>query len=258
MMFASVIQWKKHNPSYITELHIDELTYKTFNKLGVLELWDNIEILADNKFVDKNVFWASSKLQVLSRVKGPVVIMDNDFVVYKSFEKFLKDKIVVAHEEDGDSYYLGPLDPIIRQVKHIINRPNLDAINCSFLYFPDFRFTHSYATTSLELMTEFTRLKAPNSKYLIYAEQLLLKHLLDIHEIQYETLIDKVYKSAESRFFGKSNGIIKYKDAYKYYRHYWKEKKSIRENTDGFSHDDEVKLLENTIKNRILIEWTKL
>ena len=45
MMFASVIQWKKHNPSYITELHIDELTYKTFNKLGVLELWDNIEIL---------------------------------------------------------------------------------------------------------------------------------------------------------------------------------------------------------------------
>ena len=88
MMFASVIQWKKHNPSYITELHIDELTYETFNKLGVLELWDNIEILADNKFVDKNVFWASSKLQVLSRVKGPVVIMDNDFVVYKSFEKF--------------------------------------------------------------------------------------------------------------------------------------------------------------------------
>ena len=258
MMFTSVIQWKKYHPTFTTELHIDKLTYTVFNKLGVLDLWDNIEILAENKFINKNVFWASSKLQVLRNVNEPVVIMDNDFVVYKSFEKFLKDNVVVAHDENGQGYYLGPMDPIVKQVRNIISRPKLDAINCSFLYFPDYKFTQSYSSTSLDLMSEFTRLKAPNSKYLIYAEQLLLKHLLDLHEIQYKTLIDTVYICDESKWNGKSNGLIKFEDAYKYYRHYWKEKTLIRENKDGFSYIEEEEQLDNIVKNRILIEWGKL
>ena len=258
MMFTSVIQWKKYHPTFTTELHIDKLTYTVFNKLGVLDLWDNIEILAENKFINKNVFWASSKLQVLRNVNEPVVIMDNDFVVYKSFEKFLKDNVVVAHDENGQGYYLGPMDPIVKQVRNIISRPKLDAINCSFLYFPDYKFTQSYSSTSLDLMSEFTRLKAPNSKYLIYAEQLLLKHLLDLHEIQYKTLIDTVYICDGSKWNGKSNGLIKFEDAYKYYRHYWKEKTLIRENKDGFSYIEEEEQLDNIVKNRILIEWGKL
>jgi len=258
MMFTSVIQWKKYHPSFTTELHIDKLTYSMFDELGVLSLWDNIEILAENKFIDKNVFWASSKLQVLRNVKEPVVIMDNDFIVYKSFEKFLKEVVVVAHDENGKGYYLSPMDPILKQVRNIISRPKLDAINCSFLYFPDYNFTQSYSSTSLDLMSEFTRLKAPNSKYLIYAEQLLLKHLLDLHEIQYKTLIDTVYICDETKWKGKSDGFIEFKDAYKYYRHYWKEKVDIKDNKNGFSYDDEMRQLDNIVKNRILVKWNEL
>lgn len=258
MMFTSVIQWKKYHPSFTTELHIDKLTYSVFDELGVLSLWDNVEILAENKFIDKNVFWASSKLQVLRNVNEPVVIMDNDFVVYKSLEKFLKDDVVVAHDEDGRGYYLGPLDPIIKQVRNLISRPNLEAINCSFLYFPDYKFTQSYSSLSLDLMYEFTKLKAPHSKYLIYAEQLVLKHLLNLHEIPYKTLIDKVYICDGERFAGNSDGFINYDEAYKYYRHYWKEKQSIKESKNGFSYKEEEEQLDNIVKNRILIEWTNL
>lgn len=256
MMFASVIQWKKHHPEHYTELHVDKRTKLLFKRMGVLELWDNVVDLPNNKFIDKSVFWASSKLQVLRNVTTPIVIMDNDFLIYKPFDSFLKNKPVVAHDEEGQDYYLGPLDEYLKRVKHIINRPKLKAINCSFLYLPDYKFTQHYAQTSLQLMTELTELKAPNSKYLIYSEQLLLKHLLDQYKVPYATLIDREYKCSDETFSIKSQGIIPYEDSHRYFRHYWKEKKKIKENTDGFEYDEEINTLENIIKNRILIDWT--
>jgi len=258
MLFASVIQWKKHHPTFICELHADELTIATFKNLEVLQLWDSVKLVGKNKAIDKSVFWASSKLQALRYVKEPVVIMDNDFIVYKSFHSFLQDKTVVAHDEDGSSYYLGPMDGYIKQVRHIINRPELKAINCSFLYLPDYKFTQGYAKRSLELMVEFTKLRVPNSKYLIYAEQLLLKHMLGEYKVKYDSLLNRVFDCKSDTFGAKTKGLIKYEDSRLFYRHYWKEKLKIRENKDGFSYNEEVIQLENIVKNRILIDWTTI
>lgn len=256
LLFASVIQWKKHHPTYTCELHADELTIATFKNLEVLQLWDSVKLVGKNKAIDKSVFWASSKLQALRYVEEPVVIMDNDFIVYRSFHEYLQDKTVVAHEEDGEGYYLGPLDGFIKQVKHIINRPALKAINCSFLYLPDFKFTQHYAKTSLELMQEFTKLRVPNSKYLIYAEQLLLKHLLDKFKIEYNSLITKIYDCNKDTFIQNIKGLIDFDQAPRFYRHYWKEKPKIKDSIDGFSYKEEMKQLENIVKNRILIDWS--
>ena len=184
--------------------------------------------------------------------------MDNDFIVYKSFHSFLQDKTVVAHDEDGSNYYLGPMDDYIKQVRHIINRPKLKAINCSFLYLPDFTFTQGYAKRSLELMEEFTKLKVPNSKYLIYAEQLLLKHMLDEYKVQYNSLLDRVFDCKSDKFGAKTKGLVKHEKSRLYYRHYWKEKLKIKDNINGYSYEEELKQLENIIKNRILIDWDKL
>lgn len=258
LMFASVIQWKKHHPDFYCELHADETTMFLFKRLGVLELWDKFKLVGKNKAIDKSVFWASSKLQALRYVEEPIIIMDNDFIVYRSFHSFLQDIPVVAHEEDGKDYYLNPLDGYIKQVKHIINRPKLKAINCSFLYLPDYKFTQSYAKFSLDLMTEFTKIKVPSSKYLIYAEQLVLKHLLDKYKIKYDTLIDKVYRCVDETFSIPSTGLVKFEEAYKYFRHYWKDKPKIKNSSDGFSYKDEIEQLDNIVKNRILIDWSIL
>lgn len=256
MMFASVIQWKKHHPSHICELHADKLTIKKFEELDALKLWDSIKLVGKNKAIDKSVFWASAKLQALRNTKEPIIVMDNDFVVYKSFENFIKDKPVVCHDENGEDYYLGALDPYIKQVKHIINRPQLRAVNCSFLYLPDYKFTQHYTQLSIELMQEFTKIKVPNSKYLIYAEQLLLKHLFTVHNIAYETLLDTVYDCKLNRFTTKQQGYIKTEDQNLFFRHYWMEKPKIRESKDGYNYQEEILQLENVVKNHILIDNT--
>jgi len=258
MMFASVIQWRKHHPNLFCELYADQLTLDLFQSLGALKLWDDHQLVKVNAAVNKSIFWASSKLQTLRFIKEPVIIMDNDFIVYQSFNKFIKDRPVVAHNENGMGYYLTTSDFFIKKVKHLINRPTTDAINCSFLYFPDAKFANTYAKISLEMMEVFTRAKAPNSKYLIFAEQLLLKNLFTLYNIQYDSLIDSIYNCTSNKFDEHTKGLIPIQDAHLYYRHYWKEKVKIRNNEDGFSYEKEVEQLENVVKNHILVDWSIL
>ena len=258
MMISSVIQWKKHHPTFHTHVYLDKMSLELFQELNILKLWDTNEILPINKFIDKNVFWASSKLEALRFTKEPIIIMDNDFVVYKSFESFLGNKLIATHIENGEDYYIKPLDPIIRKVKHIINRPQLVALNCSFLYLPDYKVTQNYTTTSLELMTELTKLKAPNSKYLLYAEQLLLHHLLTIHKIPFETLLDKEYHCLTNTYNQKRQGFIETEKQNLFFRHYWMDKPKIQENRDGFNLKNETEQLENLVKNHILTDWSIL
>lgn len=256
MLFASVIQWKKHHPEHFCVLYADKLTFRLVNKLNAAPLWDSTKLIGKNTKIDKSVFWASSKLQTLQTVNEPVVILDNDFVVYSSFNDYLDEKVIVAHNEDGDNYYLNATDSYIKQVKHLIHRPNLKAVNCSFLYLPDYTFTKGYASRSIELMEEFTKIKVPTSKYLIYAEQLLLKHMLDLHKIPYDSLVNKVYNCVEDTFIEKCDGLIDFDTHRTYFRHYWKEKPKIKKSEDGFDYKYEVEQLENIVKNRILLDWT--
>ena len=172
MMFSSVIQWKKHHPTFECSLYADKMTLEVITQLGANTFWDNTTVLPKNNAVNKNVFWASSKLQVLTQIKEPTIIMDNDFVVYTNFKKFLNQQVVVSHIEDGSNYYIMPTDHFAKKVKHLLSRYKPTAVNCSFLYFPDYKFMNHYATTSLEIMAILTRNKAPNSKYLLVIDEL--------------------------------------------------------------------------------------
>ena len=87
MMFASVVQWKKHHPDFHCVLYADKMTLEVITNLGAKKLWDETQVLKTNKSINKRVFWAASKLQALRFLEEPVIIMDNDFVVYTSFKK---------------------------------------------------------------------------------------------------------------------------------------------------------------------------
>lgn len=256
MMFASVIQWKKHHPTHNCVLYADKLTHEVIQNLGGNDLWDEKEVLKKNVGINTDVFWAASKLQALRTSTEPTIIMDNDFIVYTSFEKYIKkNKVIVSHIEDGRNYYITPTDHFVKQVKHLLNRYKQEAVNCSFLYFPDPNFMQHYAKTSLELMQELSRLKVPNSKYLILAEQLLLKHLLDLHNINYIPLVDKKYNCLTNKYTDRIKGLIKTENHNLFFRHYWMDKPKIKESKKGYSLKQESTALNNVIKNTVKIDW---
>jgi len=258
LLFNSVIQWRKHNKNTKTVLYCDELTYNFLNELNALNLWHEVKKMHWIKTIDKDIFWASGKIQGISGIEEPSVILDNDFIVYSNFEKYLGDKIIVGHDEDGKNYYPGVMEEYVKRTRNFLNRPNQKAVNCCFLYFPNAGFGRQYGLTSLDLMRKLTQIKAPSSKYLIYAEQLLLKELIDRHSQEYEPLIGDIWHCSEKRWEKREGGIIKDKNPQLLYRHYWMEKNKILDNEDGYSYDDEMTQLLRVIVNNTNIERTDI
>lgn len=247
LLLCSGYLWKKNHPNHNTILYCDSLTKELLLNLNCTEIWDSILILPENKFIDKNIFWASSKLERLREVTGPCILMDHDFLVYKNLDEYLNTTPIFAHDENGEQYYPTTFDPYIKKVQNIIARPKPYAINCSFTYFPDYKFANYYAETSLNLMVEFTKLKVPSSKYLIFAEQLLLKHLLSYHNIQYDTLLNEQW-NAKGRYYEPNNkGIMSYQESQTVFRHYWMDKPSIKESKEGYDLEKEIRILKNIL-----------
>ena len=87
LLLTSAIQWKKHNPNTIAALYCDKMTYSFLSDINAIDIWDYVFRVPFNQEIDKNVFWASSKLEVLSGITSPSVVLDHDFIVYKSFER---------------------------------------------------------------------------------------------------------------------------------------------------------------------------
>ena len=247
LLLSSVYLWKKHHPNFTTNLTVDKLTYEYLHNINSTYLWDNVEILPKNNSVNKSIFWASAKLEKLRYVKGPSIIMDHDFLVYKNFEKYLNTKPFFAHEENGDNYYDTAWNPFIKQISHIVNRPKPHAINCCFCYFLDDNFTNFYAKTSIELMQKFTELKVPNSRFLVFAEQLLLKHLLDYHNIEYDTLLNEKWNAKGKYYENNDKGYMSFIESNTTYRHYWMDKNPIKESKNGFSYKGEITILNNIL-----------
>lgn len=249
LLLNSVIQWRKHNKDSKTILYCDELTYDFLDKLKAINLWHEVKKMPWMKTIDKDVFWASGKLQGISGIKEPSVILDNDFIVYSNFEKYLGNKIIVGHDENGKNYYPGPMDDYVRRTRNYLNRPNHESVNCCFLYFPNAGFGRQYGLTSLDLMRKLTQIKAPNSKYLVYAEQLLLKHLIERHNQSYQPLVGDIWHCAENKWEKRNTGVIQSDNPQLLFRHYWMEKNLIKDNRDGFSYDEEFSQLMRVIRN---------
>lgn len=244
LLLASVVLWKRKNPYTKNILYCDRLTRAFLRSYKCTKLWDEVKIVPENTNIDKKIFWASSKMVAMQEIDEPFVLMDHDFLVYQSFEDILKDDPVYTVEEDGIRYYPSAYDEYIKLVSDIIPRPKQAAINCSFMYFPDTKFSKLYASTAIELMERFSKLKVPNSKYLIFAEQLSLKFLLDRENIKYNTLLKAKWHSRERVYYPIEEGFFSLQESDLYFRHYWMEKPDLR----GKGDNEELNVLNNILK----------
>lgn len=248
LLLSSVSLWRRNHKDDICTLYADDLTIDTLNTLKVIGFWDEIKPIPNPRKINKEVFWASSKLQVLAGIREPVILMDHDTHVYKPIKHLLTDsKVYVCNYELGKGYYPSTVDKYIQQLSYK-PRWETDSVNVAFLYLPDYKFTNEYASLSLQIMEELSALKAPNPQYLIFSEQLLLFHLLEKYNIPNASIISTDWDCKEWDW-GNNNkkGIWNYYESLVYFKHYGPDKGKILESRDGENYNAEINNLLNCI-----------
>jgi len=250
LLISSALLWERYNKGTNKVLYCDELTKNYLYSITNPDtIWNEVRPLPTNKHIDKNIFWASSKLEVLRNADDSTLVLDHDFLVYTDLAKYLNNSPVFCFDENGSNYYPTRYDPLIRSINHLISTSSSSAINCCFNFFPNKVVANEYARLSLDIMYELTNSKKHlTSKYLIFAEQLALKYFLDINEIKYNTLLKGTHNSKTDKWESTDKGIFELDNADLYFRHYWKEKNKIRKNQEGFDYKKEITILKNILK----------
>ena len=248
LLLASVNLWRRNHREDTCVLYADDMTIDLLDRLKVVEYWHQIRSIPNQREINKKVFWASSKLQVLADVTEPVIIMDHDTHIYKPIKHLLdSDTIYVCNFENGKGYYPSSVDSYVRQLSYK-PRWEVDSVNVAFLHLPDPIFTQEYAQLSLKLMEEFTKLKAPNPQYLIFAEQLLLWHLINKNEKKVKSVISTDWDCKEWDWASDNNkGLWNYLESLTKFKHYGPVKGKIFDSRDGEDYNVEIAHLLNCI-----------
>ena len=248
MLLASASLWKRNHKEDTCILYADDITINFLDRLRVLKLWDQIKPIPNQRKINKEVFWASSKLQVLASIEDPIIIMDNDTHVYRPIKHLLDPNTVyVANYEIGKGYYPLTADKYVQQLSYKA-RWKSESVNVSFLHLPDPVFTRKYALLSLQMMEEFTAIKAPNPQYLIFAEQLLLRHLLDKEGILHRSIIS-TYWDCKAWEWGEdhSKGFWPLVQSEQFFKHYGPLKSWILDSKADQNYEREILHLKNCI-----------
>lgn len=253
LLLASVSLWRRNHPEDTCVLYADDLTIDTLDRLKVLEFWHKIKPLPNPRKINKSVFWASAKLQVLADIEDPIILMDNDTHVYKPIKNLLETGTTyVTNYEIGKGYYPTAIDTYVQKLSYKA-RWKTESVNVSFLALPDPEFTRRYAETSLQMMEEFTVLNAPNSQYLIFSEQLLLRHMLDKEQRPHNSIISTMWDCKAWQWGNESNkGIWTAYESEQYFKHYGPLKGFILNNQGGQNYEREMNHLLNCINFRNL------
>ena len=231
MLLTSTKLWGFYHPEDTRVLYCNLKLGNTLKSLGVLKSFDKVIILPSNEdfSVDTRIFWSFSKLKTLLIQEEPIILMDHDFIPLCRIKDSLDlDRVCYCNTEYATGYYPGNIDSYVKQLSWKTRWPEYSA-NVGFLYLPDPEFTRYYAGTSVQVMEEFTNLKVPNSLYLIFAEQMVLKQLLQDQPQQ--VLLRDVWRCKEHRWDSKNvdqNGIWTLEEASKVrFHHYGPSKKHL-------------------------------
>lgn len=222
MLLASMKLWSIYCPQDTRVLYCSRAVGDALKTLGVPKLYHERIYLSSlpKSHIDTKIFWAYPKLRVLSQITDPITLVDHDFMAYCNLREYLNpDLVCYNYTEDARQYYPNNLNPLVRSLSYKTRWPEVSA-NVSFLQLPDPAFTQFYAGTSIQIMEELSTLKAPDSRFLIFAEQMVLKHLLS--DQPYQCLTKEIYICREEKF-GQDldpNGIWSQKECGEKFLHY--------------------------------------
>ena len=251
-LILSALEWKKFNGTI--KLVTDQIGAEYFQKLGIIEIYDEIEIFLDEidtLNIDEKIFWAGAKLFALQRQKSPCVMIDLDFIVWQrlNFEPF-KNNVAVIHFENVNNYIYPPADHF-RFKNNFKFPPALDwtipACNTAFAYFGANDLIQKYCNFAFEFMQSVDNYNA-GLTHMVFAEQRWLSMCA---------------KLMNRKIFELSSLNDLFSDRQKYFTHIWGHKQKFRDDqslAEKFCNDCAKRLKKdfpNEFEKFQLKEWFK-
>lgn len=216
----SALQWRRNGGTIA--MVTDGMGAAYYRMLGMEILWDGgIRIQLDEipAQIDPCVYWAAGKLFALRRMELPCVMLDTDFIVWRSIDEMLQgsDCAAIHREEIIPSIY-PPLEAF--EFDKDVGLSSLDwtvePLNTALAYFSDERLRDQYCGKAIELM-----LHSPAAHdvliYMVLAEQRLLAMLAKGHRVRELSSIISLFTSGQQ-----------------FFTHVWGFKQQMRENPDAY------------------------
>lgn len=186
----SALAWRKFNGKIA--LCCDNAFAEYYEKIGFFPLWDEVRVnVADDlEGINPAMFWAGGKLLALREMNAPCVMIDTDFIVWRTLS--FGNEIIAAHREDiSEGIY-----PRIEffAVKNGYVLPNFDEtvlpLNTAFLYIPDNDFKEFYTSQAISFMKSAADC-GDYLKYMVFAEQRMAAMCAEYTGTPVKTLLDK-------------------------------------------------------------------
>lgn len=262
-LISSISLWRKFHPSHHTTLYTDEITLDLLMKLKVNNLWHeiNLDVLKTDIDINKDVFWAGAKPQVLSTINEPITLIDTDFLVLSNFDHIIESKdLIYSHDEEGSEYYLRHNDKLIQNIPTKLWDMTDESLNVSFLSFNNIELLKLYSELSVKLMQEFSLAGYQHLGLIIFCEQKILKQLIIKHKFDTKSLLKEQWECKKNQWANnpKENGFFLEKNHQLHFKHYGPTKRKFKNNTPGFNYLNELNWMYNCINASKLIDINQL
>lgn len=210
LAIVSALQWKKTNGNI--RLYADSTVANEFQKLGILEIWDdyNTDVLnaIDWNYINSTVFWPSGKFFAYLNEPAPCVAIDIDMIVWKNLKDFYQENnLLFTHWESVEhSYWYCDKDDLKCPPTYKFKKEwgwRTAAANTSLIYFGSSEFKDYYTAEALRYISKNSLglvSKKAETPELLFAEQRLLLMCAKEKGIKFRPFLDTVWSPSLSYF----------------------------------------------------------
>jgi hypothetical protein len=191
----SALEWRRHNGKI--KMITDKVGAEYYHKLGLEHIWDMGITVSLDAIDCKAIFplslWAAGKIFALEQQPAPCVMLDTDFIVWKSIAADIdSEKLAVVHREGlNDEIY--PEKAFFNMDENYRFPEEWDwtvlPCNTALLYIADEQFKEYYTSQSIRFMRNLRETKNITAE-MVFAEQRLLSMCAAARGIKIKTLLD--------------------------------------------------------------------
>jgi hypothetical protein len=192
---VSALEWRKHNGGI--KMVTDSLGMEYYCRLKITHIWDmgidtSLDAL-DGEAISPLSFWAAGKIFALRQQTVPSVMIDTDFIVWKSLAVDTSGAALAVAHREGLSDGIYPEKPFFNMDKNYQFPPEWDwtvpPCNTALLYIADEQLKDYYTSESISFMRNLRGTKDITAE-MVFAEQRLLAMCADAKGININTFLD--------------------------------------------------------------------